>query len=448
MFLIEYLKHLKLKIPELLWISGILYFGIYSFFLLLSFLFTASAIKLDGIAYLSLLLLITGVFGFCNRKRIFTGLFWREIFIVSVLFKFLYLYVKCTQFGLLYIDAVYDCVLSFPLYSILFLYAFKSRSLWENSTQVDTADNPKYATLFLILLFLATLIFNSSAMQLKFSPQVYNSMGVQAGNSGKLLEERRYYLKGLKAAKKSDKETLTVGKIYYNLGLHYNLRKNTAKSLFYLRKAKELYEKLLDFNNVSNSNMHYSILANTYLMLASKGEGNLTEKIHLSEKAIKIYKGLGNKGGICRGYSDIAGVYSANSIYDLADLYYKKAIAYGGEYNLNWELTSAYRMYAYSLYKQKRYKEALPFAKQAIEIYEKKFPNKQNDYYLGNSYVVLANILKEMGECDEAIPLYRKGYGIEIKASGYSKPLNDLLLASTTHSCKNKEDDKGHKDED
>jgi tetratricopeptide (TPR) repeat protein len=437
------------KMQKILSALGALY--LISYILVSSYtIFSTSYLGLTNIiSHIVLIIAFIGVFGLCFQKRLFNKLFWQEFLFAIFIFNNFNLCIAHKQTIMTDFQIVYTFLLNIPIYFIIYLYSFKSDQLWNKQEDILLTENIKLKILFLLMLYVATALFNPFIQYLpnpSSTPKTvydYIVLGFNAANSGKLLEQRRYYKKGLKFAKKTGQlESLDVAEIYYNLATYYAARLNDKQALIYYKKSVDLYEKLLDLNKIDKNNKHCVILANAYMAIASKMPINEVNKY---EKAIKIFSKIGRFDQICNIYSGIGSEFKDSKDFKKAEYYYKKALAMEKKYNCLDSMASTYNVYADMLNQQKRYKEAELIAKKSVVLYEnsKNFPShpfegKDNSFFKGNAYIQLAKILANQGRCEEAHKYFKIGYKLEVNGSGGSKLINETLNITSMKECTSK----------
>lgn len=439
------------KMKKVLSVLGLLY--LISYILVSSYtIFSTSYLNLtDFISHILLIIALVGVFGYSFQKGFFNKLFWRELLLAIFLFNNFNLCIAYKNAMMTDFQIGYTFIFNLPIYFTIYLYSFKSDHLWNKPKNVvlieNKIDDLKLKVLFLSVLYSVTILFNPFIQYFPKPSSVpktvhdYIALGFNAYNSGKLLEQRRFYKKGLKFAKETGQlESLDVAEIYYNLATYYAARLNDKQALIYDKKSVDLYEKILDLNKIDKNNKHYVIFANAYMAIASKMPVN---KVNKYEKAIKIFSKIGRYDQICKIYSGIGSEFKDNKDFKKAEYYYKKALAMEKKYNCLDSMAGTYSVYADMLNQQKRYKEAELAAKKSIALYEnsKNFPShpsegKDSPFFKGNAYIQLAKILANQGKCEEANKYFKLGYKLEVNGSGGSQLINETLNLTSMKECR------------
>lgn len=401
--------------PRVLLILGTLFLIFYSIFFLVNLFPAIHANSLEKIFYWILLITLLGLWGLWNQKKIFNQSFWKVFLFVQLIVPLYYFYMTYSTLNGLPLVLINKILLLLPLCIIIYFYAFKNYEIWNIPEEVRILPNNKIAlkshSIFLIGAILITLLYNPFPQD-KLSPAEYNSLGFQAAGRGDSAAEKRFYFKGLKAAKKMHMEdTKDVAKIYHNLSIYYDEKFNEKASIFYDLKAIAIYEKLLKENKINKKSSEYHMLAEGYYVL---GTNNATKdaktNIYYLNKAMTIFKDLKDDRWISMCNQGLGTVYSKNKDYRLSKFYFEQASAIAKKEKINDVLADTYKQYADSLFAQKKYKQAEEFAKKAINTFEKNDKKAfYNERQLGNSYNVLAKIYAAQGNCNEANKYYSIG---------------------------------------
>lgn len=416
--------------PRVLLILGTLYLVFYSIFLLNNLFSVTNTSSLNLAFYGLILITLAGSWGLWNQKKIFSKSFWKYFLTFQIVFSLVYFYVTynlAKGINPLFIEKV---LLVLPLCFIIYFYAFKNDFIWEMpeeaKTTQDNTINFKSHSVFFISLFLITLLYNPFPQD-NLTPAEYNSLGVQAGNRGDLVAERRYYMKGLKAAKKLHKENSPdVGKIYFNLAINYDTRFNEEASGIYAVKAINIYKNLVGSGRKNQNNQYYHILAESYRFAGSNDTIKPVEKrISYIKEAITIFQNIKDNRGLSISYQALADVYSDTGEYKKSKLYYEKAMEIAKNNKINDVLADNYKLYADSLFDQKKYNDAEKMVQKSIMLFK---DNGRQDLshlrQLGNAYNVLAKIYSEQGKCDKSIEYYSLG----VPMMNQSVKLNPLVI--------------------
>lgn len=401
--------------PRILLIIGTLYLVFYSIFLLSNVTSAANTNSLNPIFYGLILITLAGSWGWWNQKKIFSKSFWKYFLIFQIVFYLIYFYITYNLAKGITPIFIEKILLFLPLCFIIYFYAFKNDLVWEISDEAKTTQNNiinfKNHSVFFISLILITLLYNPFPQD-NLTPAEYNSLGVQAGNRGDLVAERRYYMKGLKAAKKLHQENSPdVGKIYFNLAINYDQRFNEKASGIYAIKAINIYKNLVKHKGENQNNQYSDILAESYRSAGSNDTVKPIEKriLYISE-AIIIFQNIKDNRGLSISYQALADVYSDIGDYTKSKLYYEDAIKIAKNSKINDVLADNYKLYADSLFAQKKYNDAEKIVQKSIRIFkdsDKQVPNYSRQ--LGNAYNVLAKIYSTQGKCDESIKYYSLG---------------------------------------
>lgn len=408
--------------PRVLLIVGTLYLIFYSIFSLVNLFLIKNTGVLNLIFYGTLLITLVGSWGLWNQKKIFSRPFWKYFLIFQLVFS------PCYFYFLYNISPVFvgKIALFLPLCFIIYFYAFKKDLIWKIAEEVQTTQNNtidfKSHAIFFIGLILITLLYNPFPKD-NLSPSDYNSLGVRAAYRGDVAGEKRFYFKGLKAAKKLHQEdTAAVAKIYHNLSICYDEGLNEKASVFYDLKAIAIYEKLLKENKIKKGSQEYHMLGEAYYVAgASDITGDIKKKIQYLNKAMKIFIELKDNRGIATCNEGFGTVYNNAKDYKRSKIYYEKAIRISDKNNIQDLLANNYKMYADSLFDQKKYAQAEKFALMAINTYKKdenQDPTIQRR--LGNAYTVLGKIKSAQGNCEDATKYY--SIGIPIMNQTVKKP--------------------------
>lgn len=427
--------------PRILFILGTLYLTFYSIYLLINIFALVHTSSLDVIFYGVILITLVGSWGLWNQKKIFNKSFWKGFLIFQSSFSLYYFYFSDNMIKSANSVYIYKTLLFLPLCFLIYFYAFKNDAIWNIS---EGAEFPKNASIslknhfiFFIGLILITLSCNPFPQD-NLSPAEYNSLGVQAASQGDIAGEKRFYLKGLKAAKKIHKEdTPVVAKIYHNLSIHYDERFNEKASVFYTLKAIAIYEKLLKENKINKQSQEYHMLAEGYYAVGTSDVITDTKKklLYLN-KAMNIFIELKDNSWQANCYQGFGKVYSKNKDYRQSKLYYEKAIAIAKKNKIKDVLADIYKMYADSLFDQKEYAQAEKFAQKAIAIFKKDVsPNIPRQYQFGNAYTVLAKINAAQGKCDESAKYNSIGMPMMNKSVGLSDPVIKRLINDSKNKC-------------
>lgn len=207
--------------------------------------------------------------------------------------------------------------------------------------------------------------------------------------NNKLTEGLTYYLRSARLAEQIG-DSSHIYSSYINLGTLYQ---KTADN----KKALEFYNKALEINKRDNDTNGYAIC---YLKLSSawSAENNLDSAYYYINKCVELQRIQNNDAGLMSSLNKLAGVLAEKGETTLAIKNFDEVIDIAEKrqdvLSLIWGLTGK----AKTLYKMKKYKEALPLANRAMLLDKEK-----TDYsFISLTYKLISDINFEMGNYKEA----------------------------------------------
>lgn len=207
--------------------------------------------------------------------------------------------------------------------------------------------------------------------------------------NNKLTEGLTYYLRSARLAEQIG-DSSHIYSSYINLGTLYQ---KTADN----KKALEFYNKALEINKRDNDTNGYAIC---YLKLSSawSAENNLDSAYYYINKCVELQRIQNNDAGLMSSLNKLAGVLAEKGETTLAIKNFDEVIKIAEKrqdaLSLIWGLTGK----AKTLYKMKKYKEALPLANRAMLLDKEK-----TDYsFISLTYKLISDINFEMGDYKEA----------------------------------------------
>lgn len=421
-----------------------LYAVIYSVFTLINVLTTVYAISLEPIFNVVILIALLGAWGLCSEKKVFSKAFWKYFLIFQSVFSVCYFYIMYNLVVGIKSVFIYRIIAVIPLIFLVYLYTYKSDKTWgiiaDTEYQEKSKINP--ILLFILALVLITLNYNPFFPGEKLTLSEYNSLGVQAANRGDFVSERRYYTKGLEAAKRLHQEnSADVGKICFNFAISYDERLKYEESGEYSLRAAKIYKNLIEKDKKEKkekNTQYYNMLAESYRFLGDNETIKPVEKrISYLNEAITIFKDLKDNSGLASAYQGLADIYSDKGDYKKSKQYFEKALNLAEENKMNDLMAVNYKLLADSLFKQKKYKDAEKMARKSVEIYKK--AGRQDLIYLhqlGNAYAVLAKTLSAQGKCEEASKYYSIGVPMMNGTVKVNPIAIKLMLDSFNDECK------------
>lgn len=424
-----------------------LYVVIYSIFLFGSFFTAVSLSPLFSGFHACIFITLIGSFSLWKRKRVFNQSFWKYFLIFQLVLSVTYFYINYNMVKGLNPIFLGKLILFFPLSFIIYWYTFKCDDIWNNlEIHPNTKDNVlKNNILFLMALILITINYNPYSFEPQYTPERYKSLGYEAGMRGDLIAEKRYDLKGIKEAKKLHQEnTPVVAKIYHNLSINASSRFNDKASYMYSLKAISIYEKLLKEHKIDKKGEEYSILGDDYYSVGGNNAfKNDAKKLSYLMKALEISTERKDIMRIIMCNQTLGSFYNNTKNYKLSELYFKKAISIAKQNKLEKNLADGYRLYADSLFYQKKYDQAEYLVKQSIALAPKN--NDEDKFLLGSSYNVLGKIQEEQGKCDEAYKNYSIGYPMMNRTVKWNPYVVNLKMKENIDRCEAKKIEKGKK---
>lgn len=152
-------------------------------------------------------------------------------------------------------------------------------------------------------------------------------IGSYFGATGDIKQALEFDFKGLTYAENA-KSQYDLWFAYKDIALHFKMLKNYGEALRYLKKSKS-YLKEGTLNYVTAKNRTYSHLAEAFLGLEQVDSAlryiQLTNEVTLKEK---------DQYGFARMLYIFAKVYKAKGDFELAEIYYKKCIAFCSSNNI------------------------------------------------------------------------------------------------------------------
>lgn len=437
----------KSIITKFLFALGTLYVVIYSIFLIRDFFEVANVSPLMSGFYAVIFITFIGSWSLWNQKKVFNKSFWKYFLIFQLTLSTTYFYINGNLIKGISPIFIEKLILFIPLCLIIYLYTFKSDFIWNNSEiLLDEKNNMlKRNILFCVSLILITINYNPFSFGPKYTPTEYKSLGYDAGMRGDLIAEKRYYLKGIKEAKKLHQEnTPVVAKIYHNLSINSTSRFNDRAAYIYSLKAITIYENLLKEHKIDKKGEEYSMLGDNYYSVGGNNAvKNDAKKLSYLMKALKISTERKDIIQIIMCNQSLGSFYKNTKNYKLSNLYYKKAISIAKQNKLEKNLADGYRLYGDSMFYQKKYDQAEYLVKQSIALAPKN--NDEDKFLLGSSYNILGKIYEEEGKCDEAYKNYSVGYPMMNKTVKWNPYVVNLKMKENIDKCEAKKIEKGKK---
>jgi len=157
-----------------------------------------------------------------------------------------------------------------------------------------------------------------------------------------------YYKQAFKLTKKEDKKNLGKGFLY--LGNYYTRQKKLDSSIYFYKKALDIFKVLNRDDRVYNV---YNNLSNTYYK-----QGEYQKIIDIRRSVLKYAKREGNQLLITVNYHNIAAAYVKMRKYQLAKKYLDSAIIVAKKENLKLRLSKSYNSLAKVDFDMKNYRES------------------------------------------------------------------------------------------
>ncbi|PKP19047.1 MAG: two-component sensor histidine kinase, partial [Bacteroidetes bacterium HGW-Bacteroidetes-23] len=190
----------------------------------------------------------------------------------------------------------------------------------------------------------------------------------------------------------SAKKAMVLG----NIGIVYKQQKSFEKSLYYYKRANEIYVQLQDeFGTVVTSGNIGSVLTNLQ---------RYAESISYSEKAAKGYEKLKYDRYVPYSITNVAIAQDSLKRYVDAEKNYSKAILLHKKYGNNYEIANVLNALATCLIKQKKFKESISVSNESLSYINKTDAEKLKLDQLKN----LAKANAGLGEFAKAFSFYEK----------------------------------------
>ena len=389
---------------------------------------------------------VLGLSGLCRRKKIFNQSFWKYFSLFQLFFFIAYFYSTSIVAVRINQEFILKVLLILPLFFSIQYYVFKNDDIWFDhgveSMLPSKTSNLVNSAVFCLGLTCITLIYNPfwEEVNPNVTPAQYNSLAYEASLKGDLVAERRFYLQGLKAAKKMhQEESPVVAKIYSNLGIYYQIRGIDSESVKYTYKSLVLYQKLLTEKKISKGSREYSIFADDYCDLGSSDYIKNNElKISYIKTAIGMFEELKENDGLVRCYQSLARIYCKTGQYKMSEATYAKAISIAQNSISYTLLADTYKMYADCLLSQQQDRKAELYAKKSVNIYATHgVKSLVEEQQFGKSLTILAKVYLAQGRCSESNYYLKKGVPMMNKSSGYNNYLNNQLIEQSYKNCVN-----------
>jgi CHAT domain-containing protein/Tfp pilus assembly protein PilF len=229
---------------------------------------------------------------------------------------------------------------------------------------------------------------------------LYNSLGLNAKNSGDIEQAVEYYQKSLPLAKQSGDKIL-LGVVYSNLGGVQKNRGNYAKateryeqSLPYFREVDQpyrvaislsnmadifnqlsLHNKALDYYNQSLEiqsdigNVHSLASIYTGLGKVHQELGNYDQSLISFQKGLNYSKKAGIPAKTATIYNNIGVLYKMLGEYEKAREYYEQSLAINEQTSGPTSIATTTRNLGKLLWQQNKYEQARPYYEKALELH-------------------------------------------------------------------------------
>jgi tetratricopeptide (TPR) repeat protein/DNA-binding CsgD family transcriptional regulator len=193
----------------------------------------------------------------------------------------------------------------------------------------------------------------------------------------------------LKEAINDTEESLAAS--YWNIGNIQGDIENYDISNEYYLKAKTIYEKLGNEDDLAS--------VNTNMAINLKGEKQYEEAKHLLKDVLPYYETNNYYNDLAGAYDNIGWIYAQQDSLDIAENYYNKALEISKNYGEK-SLVGLNLRHLGELYNKKgEYRQALRYMKDALEITEETNTNKKK---IGD--------LLEMSKAYAGLGRYKKAY--------------------------------------
>lgn len=217
-----------------------------------------------------------------------------------------------------------------------------------------------------------------------------NSLGMYYKNNGNFSKAQEYFFESLALCEKIDKSPVSP---ISNIGLIYQIMKQFDKAIEFHDRAISLRTKDNDISGVAIS------LNN--LGICYKGLERYNEAITTFLKCIENAKKSDNLNTLYKAYENLGNTYYLKKDYIKAINYYKLCIKRDEDFPISSkEKMVLYENFSRTLIAQKKYKEALWYAKEAKEILDN---NKDYRFYAEETYHSLAICYFFLGDVEKGI---------------------------------------------
>ena len=423
---------------RLLSIIATAYFAIYSIFLLTKLFSPFNFGTMNAVFFTVILLTLIGLWGLWKQQKFFNKLFWKYFSTFQLLIAVSYFYTTYKVMVIMSPIFIIKILLFLPLYFAILFYANKNGKVWGTPEDGEVPTLEKINTIFFVGLVFITAAYNPFLQEQVLTPADYNSLGVQSGNRGDLFGEKRFYMMGLKAAKKLKQEdTAPVGKIYLNLSSYSNMGLDFKASILYATKAIKLYQDLLDKKKIDKKSSEYLRLGDAYYLAgASAADMDLNQRVLYLNQAMAIYTELKDNEGLARCNESLGNAYRRAKDYKKSKLYFEKAEKIALKNNLIELLAHNYSVYADSLLDQKKYAEAEEIGLKAINILKNNgAADNYSPFTLGKAYATIGEIYQAQGKCEEARENYSIGMPMLYKRMSIPLP-TEFMIKLRNDECK------------
>ncbi|MEX0314152.1 MAG: tetratricopeptide repeat protein [Allomuricauda sp.] len=214
---------------------------------------------------------------------------------------------------------------------------------------------------------------------------------------------RTYARKAIELSEKIDYiEGKGVG--YYHLGSYYQITTKLDSALFF-------YEKSAEFWKASGDMERYATTISSRGNLESMN-GNYAKANEMFDEAIETYKSVGNYSHMANTIGAKADSYVSQAKYKLALIYAIKSLKIHDSLNIKpWRIADARRRIGQIEFHLENYKNALPYYKEAKEVYE----SINDEVFMGHTYTDIGLVYHHIDQPKDAISYFEKSLEIAQK---------------------------------
>ncbi len=231
---------------------------------------------------------------------------------------------------------------------------------------------------------------------LRYKAKIYNSLGALYDDESNVEMALENHLIALRYAERSGDSSL-IANVSAGIGRAYQYLGDYDKAKSYYIKAVSIKENSKEYD--LNLGRYYSNLSNCF-----DAEGKYEKSLDYLDKSIELFEKLNNAVGLSLPYNNKAYTLYLMKRYDEAEQNVIISLAYSDSINSEEDKSFAYSTYGEILFAQNRIEEAEAKMLKSIEL-----SKKTNDLYLEKYNLdLMYNIYVKKGDYKKALDYYKQ----------------------------------------